>query len=82
MNYILLSENHDLHCILIDIKNGLDKIELTPKQQGVIRLFMLGYPIQEIADKTDFTRSYISKIIKNVCHEIQKELVCESEIQR
>lgn len=43
---------------------------------------MLGYPIQEIAEKTGFTRSYISKIIKNVCHEIQKELVCESEIQR
>lgn len=74
-NPLMLSDNQDLHCVLIDIKRKLKEIHMTSRQKEILQDFMLGYTFQEIADKNGFSKAYADKVIKNICVKIQEELL-------
>lgn len=71
---LLLSENLDLHCILIDIQSALDKIDITEKQKKILDMYMNGYPIHEIGVRNGYTKSYVDSVLTKICRRIKKEL--------
>lgn len=75
---ILLSENLDLHCILIDIQSALEKIDITDKQKEILDLYMSGYSIQEIGVHNEYTKSYVDSVLTKICKRVKKELNDES----
>jgi len=72
---LLLSENLDLHCILLDISIALDRIDITDNQAKILDKYMNGYTIQEISSENHYSKSYVDSVLTKICKRVKKELV-------
>lgn len=72
---LLLSENLDLHCILLDISIALDRIDVTDNQAKILDKYMNGYTIQEISSENEYSKSYVDSVLTKICKRVKKELV-------
>ena len=86
-NYILLYEyiikfnNLNFHCMLMDIKNAIEYINLSDVYRKVLFDYMIGYSLSDIGKKYKFTRSYADFIIKNITIKLRDYLlgVCNED---